>query len=288
VVESVLIGLGLGSVYGLIALGYNVVFRTSGVFNFAQGQLLMIGSMAAFSFTMTYHLAPGWAAVSIALIIGFLGVVVERITVFPLAGDLSGLWIITTLSAGTILTSVAINIWGTIPQYVKPYLGKGSILIFGTYVQTSFLLAFGAIIVFVAVLELVERLTYTGRVLRAIAINREAAQLAGIPVQRYQAIAFFVGGVVAGIGGFLLAPVTYASVYSGQELGLTAFACWVVGGIGSSRGLVLGSWIVGIIETYVTTRFGSQYADISVFVTLLLVLAIRPNGILGRVTVRRV
>jgi branched-chain amino acid transport system permease protein len=286
-IESLLIGLGVGSVYGLVALGYNVVFRASGVFSFAQGQLVMLGGLLAYSFTSTFKTSPGLALLTAALIVGVVSIMVERSAVWPLAGDQTGLWMITTLSAGTILTEIAEYIWGPLPEQVRPYLPKGIVVIAGTNVPTSLILAFAAIIFFVALLETLERVTYVGKVLRAIAVNRSAAELAGVPVYRYQALAFLVGGIVAGLAGFLLAPVTYASVDSGQQLGLVAFACWAVGGIGSTRGLIVGAWLIGIVQTFAISRFGAQYDNISVFLALLVTLAIRPTGFFGRLAVRR-
>jgi branched-chain amino acid transport system permease protein len=285
----VLLGLGTGSVYALVALGYNVVYRASGVFSFAQGTLVMLGSMFAYSLTVDrMQLNPWVALLVVAVLVALIGVAVERVCVRTLAGPTDTyLWVLTTLGISIILVQAASQYWGSVPLRVPSYLSNATVRVDDVLVPTALILAFGVLLVTLTLLWALERFTLTGTVLRALAGNRQAVEAAGINIYRYQMLAFAIGGAVCGVAGFALAPVTFASVQSGQTIGLVAFACWAVGGIGSNVGCAVGAWIVGIAQNFVIGEYGAQYALISVFVLLLAFLMMRPSGLFGRQAVRQ-
>jgi branched-chain amino acid transport system permease protein len=281
-------GLGLGCVYGLVAVSYNVVYRGSGVFSFAQGQLLMLGSMGAYELTMVHKLP---------LIVGFLitcagvagvNVAVERIAVRPVVASAAPLWVLSTLGAGLLITAIAERIWGTEPLLVGSYLTRQNVTIGGATISTAYLFPAVAVVILPLALWQFEKRTRLGKAIRALALNREAAVLAGIPISRYSMLTFALGGAVAGAAGFLTAPILYADPTSGFAVGVLAFAGWAIGGFGSNTGAVVGGLIVGITTQLSSFYWNTQIPPVTVLAMLLLVMLVRPQGLFGKIAARQV
>jgi branched-chain amino acid transport system permease protein len=275
-------GLGVGSVYAMLALGFAFIFRTTASFNFAQGQFLTIGSLLAYTFYMALGLPALLAVIAVMTVCAMIGVVVERTTIYPLArrGDDTITWLISTLAAAEILTGLSERIWGTLPLGVNNFLGPAvaKFPFYDVRVQTPFVVAFIAVIVCTVGIELFQRFTLWGRALRAVGDNRSAVELAGINVVALGMLAFAVGGMLAGLGGFVLAPVTYAQADGGFTFSILSFAALAMGGFASHWGALLGGLFVGVVETLAGTYIGLNYQDIVVLGVLIIVLLIKPEG----------
>lgn len=280
---SVLLGgIGIGSVYSLVALGFSFIFKTTSSFNFAQGALVTLGSLLTFTFFMVLGW-PAWVALIIVIVLtAAVGALVERIGVYPLArrGDNDPLlWIMTTLGIASIITGLSIRIWGSLPRGVNNYIGGASTRFGAVYVATPFIIAFIGAVLVAAALWLTQSKTRWGRTMRAIADNRIAVQLAGVNTLIYSLASYAIGGAIAGAAGFFIAPITFADATGGFTFTIMGFAALAIGGFLSLSGALIGGWIVGVVQGLASTYIGLEYSNFAVFVVLLVVLMLKPDGL---------
>ncbi|MDR7039692.1 MULTISPECIES: branched-chain amino acid ABC transporter permease [Methylobacterium] len=286
---SVLVsGLGLGSMYGLIALGFHITYAVSGTVNFAQGSAVTLGAV------LGYWLAVGlgWPmplAVAGALLgCALLGLVVERILVRPFVERGSDAWLLATVAGGIILDNALLFTFGKEPRSLPSALVASPIEVLGAGIYPLQIVIPVVGIAASLALRAVFRGTDLGRVLLAVAQNADAARLMGIDVRRTVACAFALSGLLAGAAGLLIAPLFSVSAEMGALFGIKAFAVAILGGIGSATGVVLAGLLYGLVEAGVTATLGSTYTQIVVFSVIILALALRPDGLLGRAAVNKV
>lgn len=288
--DALLAGVGVGSVYAMVALGFSVILKATGAFNFAQGQIVTYGSLLAYSLYAVLKLNLVVVIVVIALASFALGAFVERVAVWPVArrGGDTDMWLLSTIGAGILLTGIAERTWGSQALAVPGYTAKTTLRFGSASVQTDYLVAFVVSIFFVLLIELFQRKTYWGMIFRALGQNRIAVELSGVNIWLLGTIAFGVGGVIAGVGGFVIAPVTYAQSDIGFNLALLAFAGLAIGGFGSTWGALVGGWTVGIVESVGGTYLGVGIEDLVVLGFLVVFLMIRPQGLGSGRALRRV
>jgi branched-chain amino acid transport system permease protein len=282
-------GIGIGSIYALVALGYSFIYRTTASFNFAQGQLVTLGSLFAYTLYEKGGLPALVALVAVLVIVGLLGGAVERVAIWPLArrGDEGLTWLISTLGVAVLLTGAAERIWGTEPLGVRNMIGPSVVHIGKTGVATPYIVAVVVALLLAVGVELFQRFTLWGRLMRAVADNRVGVELAGINVVAIGLVAFVIGSAVAGLAGFVIAPVTFANSTVGFGFAILAFAAIAIGGFASHWGALLGGWLVGLVESFGGTYVGLNYEGLIVFGFLLLVLMIKPEGVFTTNAVRR-
>lgn len=281
-------GLGLGSMYGLVALGFHITFAVSGTVNFAQGSAVTLGAVLGYAFAVQL----GWpmplaAAAALAGCAG-LGLAVERLLVRPFVTRGSDAWLLATVAGGIILDNVLLFTFGKEPRSLPSPLVSAPVQIFGAGIYPLQLLIPVVGVAAAVAIRTVFRRTELGRVLLAVAQNAEAARLMGIDVARTVACAFALSAVLAGAAGLLIAPLFSVSAEMGALFGIKAFAVAILGGIGSATGVVLAGLLYGLVEAGVTATLGSGATQIVVFSVIILALAIRPNGLLGRAAVNKV
>ncbi|MCU1481305.1 MAG: inner-rane translocator [Subtercola sp.] len=289
--NALLGGLGVGSIYALVALGFSFILKTTNSFNFAQGQLVPLGSLLTWTVYTLWGLPAALAAIGAVIITGLLGGVIERVAIFPLArrGENNTLlWLMATLGVASILTGLSTVIWGSEPLGVQNYFGDPVTHFGNAYIATPYILAFVSAIVFAVLIAIFQRRTRWGRTMRAIADNRGAVQLSGVNVLSYGFVAYGIGAALAGIAGFIIAPITYASSTGGFTFTILGFAALAMGGFGSQWGALIGGLIVGLVEQLAATYIGLTYQDFAVFVVLLVVLLIKPDGLFGGRAAREV
>jgi branched-chain amino acid transport system permease protein len=284
-------GLAIGSLYTLVALGYSFVFQTTGTFNFAQGQLVTFGSLFTYTLYVSLGIPAGVAVFLVMLLVGALAGLTERVAIWPLArrGDESLKWLMSTFGVAILLTGGAQRIWGPNPRGVPNYFSK-SIINLGDRVSVSSAYAFAFVIAIFLTLaiEAFQRFSASGRIMRAVGDNRTAVELAGVNVLRLGCVAFAVSGAMAGLAGFVIVPVTYADPSGGFNFLLLSFAALAIGGFTSHWGALVGGWLVGLAASLSETYLGLQYGDIAVFVLMLSVLLVRPQGLANRLVIRDV
>ncbi|CAG9209878.1 ABC transporter permease [Paraburkholderia tropica] len=289
-ISALVAGLGLGSMYGLMALGFHLTFAVSATVNFAQGSSMMLGAVLAYTFAQTL----GWPmpiAIALALAACALyGLVVERLAVRPFARRGSNAWLMATVALGIVLDNVVMLTFGTEPRSLPSPLAQSSLHIggagLGVYPLQLVIPAVGLLLA--AVLHYVLRRSRWGVAMLAVVQNRDAARLMGIPIQRTIAAAFAVSALLAGIAGVLIAPLFNVQSDMGTVFGLKAFAVAILGGLSSAWGVMIAGLLFGAAEAMITATLGSSYTQIITFGLLIIVLAIRPNGLFGRAEVRKV
>jgi branched-chain amino acid transport system permease protein len=282
-------GIGLGSMYGLLALGFYVTYAVSNTVNFAQGSSMMLGAVLAYTFAVTWHWHPVLAIVLALALCGMWGVVVELVAVRPFVRRGSNAWLMATVALGIILKNVTLFLFGKEPRNYPSLLADNPLFEVGGVTVSPLQVIIPAVGLLAAVaLHLVARGTRVGKSLLAVAQNPDAARLMGIDVSRAISIAYAVSTVFAGIGGILIAPLFNVSSDMGTLFGIKAFAVAIVGGITSASGVVLAGLLYGVVEALVTTMLGSTYTQIITFAFVIAALAFLPNGLLGQAGVKKV
>jgi branched-chain amino acid transport system permease protein len=277
IASAIISGLGLGSMYGLLALGFHITHAVSRTVNFAQGSTMMLGAVVCFTFWVTL----GWPlalAVLLALMACALwGVVVERVAVRPFVARGSNSWLIATVALGIVLENVVLFTFGKDPRGMPPgILTTGMISIVGIRIQ------------YLQLLIPVIGLALAAGLQVFFATSRHGNALLGIRVERVIAFAFALSGLLAGIAGILVAPLFIISSTMGTLFGIKAFAVAILGGIESAWGVVLAGLLYGIAEALITALVGSTYTQIVTFALVILALALRPTGLFGRTELRKV
>ena len=276
--------LAIGAVYALVAIGYNVVFISSGTFNFAQAQLMMVGAFMAYVGLVTYELPVVVVLVGAAAVVGGLALLEERIAVRPVADHHTQL--VTTLGFATVLNGATQLIWGGAPLTVPFFASNEVVDLLGGRVYPVELALIAAAVIMVVALTVASKRLMLGMALVALSEDREAAMLRGINVRRLIAGAFAFSGMMAGAVGLLVGPKTYAVATLGASLAVLGFVALAIGGMGSMPGSLIGGLVVGLVVTYSARYLGSEYANLSVFAALIAILVIRPSGLFGRATER--
>ncbi|WP_311223133.1 MULTISPECIES: branched-chain amino acid ABC transporter permease [unclassified Acidovorax] len=288
--SALISGIGLGSMYGLMALGFHVTYVVSGTVNFAQGSSMMLGAVLTYGFAMTL----GWpmpVAIALALLLCALyGLVVEFVAVRPFASRGSDAWLMATVALGIVVDNVVMFTFGKEPRSLPSPLAQSPIELggqgLGVYPLQLLIPVVG--LALAAALHVVARRTRWGTAMLAVVQNRDAARLMGIPIGRVVAAAFAVSALFAGIAGVLIAPLFNVQSDMGTLFGLKAFAVAILGGVSSAWGVMLAGLLFGLVEALVTTTLGSGYTQILTFSLVIVALAARPNGLFGRALVRKV
>jgi branched-chain amino acid transport system permease protein len=278
-------GISIGAVYAIIALGYTMVYGIAKMLNFAHGDVIMVGAYMSFCVT-SYLGLPAVVGVLVAVAVcTLLGIVIEGLAYKPLRGVPSLAVLITAIGVSYFLQNVAQLIWGSAPKNftsivsMKPLsLFDGQITITGEVIIT--ILASVAIMVG---LTLFTTRTRTGKAMRAVSEDRDAAQLMGINVNQTISMTFAIGSALAAIAGVLLcSTVPTLMPTTGAMPGIRAFTAAVFGGIGSIPGAMLGGILLGIIETFSKAYLSTQFSDAIVFLVLIVILLVKPAGLLGK------
>jgi branched-chain amino acid transport system permease protein len=288
VTAAIISGLGLGSMYGLIALGFHVTYAVSNTVNFAQGSAMMLGAVLGYTFAVRL----GWPlplAVPAALAAcALFGLVVERTLVRPFVERGSDAWLMATVAAGIVLDNTVLFTFGKEPRSFPSVLAAKPVEIFGAGVYPLQLVIPLVGLGVAVVLHFTFRRTRFGKALLAVVQNRDAARLMGINANLCVSASFMISTALAGLAGLLIAPLFNVNSDMGTLFGVKAFAVAILGGMGSAWGVVLAGFAYGLIEALVTAFLGSTYTQIVVFTLVILALALKPNGLFGRAGVNKV
>jgi branched-chain amino acid transport system permease protein len=288
---ALIAGLAVGSVYGLIALSYTVVYNSTAIFNVAQGDLMMTGILVAYFCLDRWHLPQPVALLAIIVVVVALSLIEERIAVRPfLRRPGQGLgWFIATLAFALILETAAAIIYGQNPVVAIPAaFGSGTFSVAGVHVANKFILAFAVMVLVMAALEFFYRRTWLGTAMRGVAEDREVAALRGIDALRVSRLAFVIAGLVTALAAFAIAPIVSSDVTVGLTYGLMGFIALAIGGFGSLRGCVIGGLLLGIAQQMFDLYINSNFDILAGLILVLLVLAVRPTGLFGTRAVREV
>ncbi len=277
-------GISLGSVYAIIALGYTMVYGIAKMLNFAHGDVIMVGGYVSL-LAMTSLGLPTWAAILLAMVVcTVLGVIIEGLAYKPLRSAPSLAVLITAIGVSYFLQNSALLIWGANPKVYSPII-EGTFKLFDGKLPISYI---SMLTVFVCIVIMIALTIFTskskmGKAMRACSEDKAAAQLMGINVNKTISLTFAIGSALAAIAGVLLCS-SYPTLMptTGSMPGIKAFTAAVFGGIGSIPGAFLGGILLGIIESLAKAYISTQLANTVVFGVLIIVLLVRPAGLLGK------
>ena len=287
-ITALVTGLGLGAMYGLIALGFQITYSVCSRVNFAQGSMVMLGAVLGFVLTQRAGL-PVIVAYPLALAgCALMGVVVEYVLVRPFARRGSEAWLMATVAGGILLDNAVLFTFGNEPRSLPSPLIDTTWQILGTGVYPQQLLLPVVAVGLAVALHVLFRRTRQGRALLAVVQNPEAARLMGINTTAMISGSFALSAVLAGVAGLLIAPLFSVHSDMGTLFGIKAFAVAILGGMTSASGVMLAGFLYGLVEALVTTYLGSSYTYIVVFALLIAVLAVKPNGLFGSAALRKV
>jgi branched-chain amino acid transport system permease protein len=281
-------GLAVGAIYALVGVAYNLVLTTSGVFNFAQPQFIMLGTFLAYEGQVAHDLPLVVVLLGAIVIGGAVGLIEERLAVRPLHSPGGGHGaLVTTVGASVVLAGLALVIWGTNARNVPPsFTDGGALTLLGGRVDKVDLVIIALAVVSAVGLHLVHRRTRLGLASRAAIIDTDAARLRGIDAGRVQTAGFVFAGMFAMGVGVLVASQVTANVNLGNNLVILGFVAVALGGFGSYAGALIGGLLTGLAEQLSLRYIGSEAPLLILFVLLLAVLMIKPTGLLGDRQVR--
>ena len=279
-------GVAQGCVYGLVALGFVLIYKATEVVNLAQGEFLMLGAFAGFTFIGLWGL-PYWLGLTLAAVcLMAFGYALERIVIRPMLGQPSSAIMILTIGVGLLLRAVAGLIWGHQPTgFATPFDGA-RLHILGTWIWAQQLMIVSTTLALCALLYGFFRHTRLGIAIRAASQNRLAAGYVGIHVNQVSAMAWGIGAAVSAVAGVLLAPLTLIDPQMGN-VGLKAFAAAVLGGFGSLPGAIAGGLLVGLAEQFAAFYLPPGFSTATAYVLLLTMLVIHPQGLFRQIQGRR-
>ncbi len=282
--SNVINGISLGSIYAIIALGYTMVYGIAKMLNFAHGDVIMVGAYVCFFMTSRYDM-PAVVGVLLSMFVcTVLGIVIERLAYKPLRQATSLAVLITAIGMSYFLQNAAQLLWTSNPKVFKSVVGDGGIqLAEGLYVSHVTLVTIAVCIVIMIALTLFTGKSKMGKAMRACSEDKGAAQLMGINVNTTISITFAIGSALAAIAGVLLCSA-YPNLVptTGSMPGIKAFTAAVFGGIGSIPGALIGGVLLGIIEIFAKAYISTEISDAIVFAVLIVVLLVKPTGLLGK------
>ena len=276
-------GLSVGCIYGLIGIGFWVIYNASGIVNFAQGAFVMLGGMVTYvlltSFALPMVVAGALAVVAVAA----LGVVIERLVVRPLWDRNATMFvmILATLAAQIVIERATLILVGDQPKSIPVFTDLPPIRIAGISIGYQIFWIIGTSLALIGLLALFFQKTLVGRAMRACAINREAAALQGIPVSRMLALSFALSAALGAIAGILLTPTQFTAFNVGTPFAILGFIAAIVGGFGRPFGAFLGGIALGLAQALAVFALGSGLKNVAALSVLLVFLFLRPSGILG-------
>jgi branched-chain amino acid transport system permease protein len=287
--QMLLAGSAQGCVYALVALGFVLIYKATETVNFAQGDLMMLGAFFALTGGTLIGL-PYWAVIVFAAVVmAIVGMVIERVVIRPVLGHPAFTVVMITIGVGYVLRGVVTMMpgWGTETYALSTPFGQKVLNVGGAVIALQELAVIGMTAALCLVLYLFFRFSKLGVAMQASSQNQLAAYYMGIPVRRVNMLIWGLSAAVAAFAGILLAPVTFVHSNMGF-IGLKAFPAAVVGGFGSVPGAIVGGLIIGLVEALAGRYLPEGFKDVAAYVVVLIVLFVRPSGIFGETTMKKV
>lgn len=279
--QYIVAGITYGTIYAVVAIGFNIIYNATGIINFAQGEFVMLGGMTAV--TLLRYL-PLPAAVLAAMIITMLvGGLIEILFIRWLYKPSVLRMIIITIGLSILIRETALHIWGEGVKALPYFTGTSvsSIKLGGVFISPQVLWVVGISAVMVALLNVFFNYTITGRQMRACSVNRDAARLCGINAKNMVTLSFMLSAAIGALGGCIVSPITYVQYDSGTPLAIKGFTVAILGGLGNSVAAVAAGLVLGILESFSIWVMPAAYKDVISISILLLILFVRPSGLFG-------
>ena len=290
--QLVLNGLVIGSIYALVGLGFVVIYKSSSILNFAQGEFLMLGAYVCVAIFTAYHV-PFWAAFVLTLVFSaVLGILMERLLLRPMIGEPVISVIMLTLGLASVLKAVVQGIWGTETIPYPPIFPTAPVMVGPLPVSQGYLYSMASVALLLVLFTLFFKFTRAGIAMRATAFSQQVALSMGVSVKRIFALAWSIAAVVSAIGGVLLGGIRGGVDGSFALFGLKVIPVVILGGLDSVLGAIVGGIVMGILENlaggYLDPLFGGGVKEVAPFIALVGILTVKPYGLFGKVKIERV
>jgi len=279
--QYLLSGITKGSIYAVVAIGFNLIYSATGIINFAQGEFVMLGGMVAV--TLAYYVPLPVAVAGAVAIVALAGCLLE-LTVFRRLQRHSVLHlIIITIGLSIVIQEAALHIWDEKVRSLPYFTGNevSSVRFLGAAISPQVLWVLGTVALVVVGLHVFLRYTLRGRAMRACSSNPDAAMLAGINIPNMRTLSFGLSAALGALAGCVISPMTMTHYEMGAPLAIKGFAAAILGGLGNPMAAVAGGLLVGVLESASVSRLPAVYNDVAAFAILLLVLFVRPHGLFG-------
>jgi branched-chain amino acid transport system permease protein len=275
-------GITSGSIYAVVAIGFNLIYSATGVLNFAQGEFVMLGGMVAI--TLLHFLPLPVAVVAAVLVVSLCGGMLEVVFFRRLKSHSVLHMIIITIGLSIVIQEVALHIWDEKVRSLPYFTGNeiSSLGVLGAALSPQVLWVLATVALVVLALQLFYKCTLFGRAMRACSSNPEAAMLAGINIGNLRALAFGLSAGLGALGGCVISPISMTQYEMGPSLAIKGIAAAILGGLGNPMAAVLGGLIVGLLEAASVSVLPAAFKDVSAFAILMLVLFVRPHGLFGK------
>jgi branched-chain amino acid transport system permease protein len=280
--QYTLSGITVGSIYAMVAIGFNIIYNSTGIINFAQGEFLMLGGMLAVYFHNTLHIPLLPAGILSIVTVTCVGALFERFAIHPLKNPSIITLIIITIAASILFKGGAMFIWGKDAFVLPSFSGDEPFRFLGATILPQTLWILGFLFLIVLSLVLFFRFTIVGKAMKACSYNRKAACIVGINVNKMVLLSFSLSALIGGIAGVIVTPITLVHYDRGALLGLKGFGTAILGGLGNMGGAVAAGIIIGLLESYSAGLLSSGYKDAVALLILLMVLFFRPGGLFAK------
>ena len=287
-VQYLFTGVTVGSIYAMVAVGFNIIYNVTDIINFAQGEFVMLGGLIMVFFTVTTKLPLPLAFVLTIAAVTAVGALMERFTINPLKNASVLTMIIVTIAVSILFKGIAMFVWGKDPYIFPPFSGSKPLFVFGAAIQTQTLWVLFLTAVMVVLMTIFFKKTRYGKAMLACADDPEAARLVGIKVNTMILISFALSAAIGAVAGAVITPISLMEYDRGALLALKGFGAAVLGGLGSFYGAVVAGVLLGIIESMCAGLVSSGYKDAVALILLLLVLYVRPSGLFGNVEASKI
>jgi len=283
-----LTGITQGCIYAMIALGFTIIYNATNIINFAQGELVMLGAMTAIALTTLLGLPLMLAFPVSVAVVTLLGGLFYKLALSPMRRPTSIKLIIVTVGGSIFIKGVAMHVWGKEALVLKSFSGDQTIKFGEVSMAPQHFWVMAVLVISVIALNAFYTRTITGKAMRACASNPRAASLMGIDVGRMTLFTWGLSGALGAAAGIVIAPLTMMSYNMGTMMGLKGFSAAIFGGIGSTPGAIAGGVLIGVIENLGAGYISSSLKDAMAFVVMLIVLFVRPSGLMGMRRMERV
>jgi branched-chain amino acid transport system permease protein len=280
-------GMTIGSVYAMVAIGFNIIYNVTEIINLAQGEFVMLGGLVMVFLQVSLGLPVAIAFAGTVLIVTLVGLLLDRLAIRPIRQPSVLTLIIATIAASIMIKGAAMLIWGKDPFDLPAFSGRRPILFGGATIQPQYLWVVGFLVVTVIGLTLFFNKTIVGKAMSACSENADAARLVGINVQHMVLLSFALSAAIGAVAGLTMTPIALMEYDRGAMLAVKGFGAAILGGLGSFPGAICGGLILGLIESLGAGLLSSGYKDAYALIVLLAVLFFRPSGILGNLEVSR-
>ena len=281
--QAMVSGVGIGCVYGLIGIGFCVIYNASGIVNFAQGAFVMLGGMITHVLLVRFGLGLWLAAVLATLAVAVLGMGVERVVVRPLWDRRATMFvmILATLAVQIVIERLTLIAVGDQPKTLPLFTDSPPLMVAGVAIGLQFVWIVAVSLAAVALLAVFFGRTRTGKAMRACAVDPEAAALQGIPVSRMLSLAFALSAALGALAGILITPTQYTAFNVGVPFAISGFIAAIVGGFGRPFGAFLGGVMLGLVQALAIVSLGAGLKNVAALSVLLVFLFLRPSGLFG-------